>query len=730
MTCKPHPPRSRPLTRTHTRFKDEHDAARAYDRAAALLLGAEAFLNFQSSDPCAEPGLLLHTAMVMLQALGRDTPLPVRRLVAAAGMRNQQAAAPVPLASNAPLRGAASAVGGAASGESAGSELGHGAPLATQRFPGASGGTSAVGGAASRGSAAAEQLAHHAPLAIRQLMGAEGCVPSFGGAASGGGAPGKQWHDAPLATWHAGGAGAGGIPGFQDSLLNICAHEGTGAVGAPGFEAGVLQSHAANARAAQLAAQQGGWQQRRWDQPPEQRQVRRQLLQLPLALQQQPQQAPQLQPAAADMLQALQALLAQHHQQQQERVLRREQQRADRPAVEPLPDSAAAPQGGQLAAALLQAGQLQARQLQTGQLAAGQLAAQQLAAGQLTAGQLQEADMCTQLLDLLMLASGMMGAADLAAAAAAQLSQPLDAAAGAGVGLHQALPLLRLQALHVASNTGAPAAAAAPDRATAAADAAAVGTPVACGTAAQQLHVTLLDAAADQEAAQALADSALHNTVTMRCQGCDMTAAAAAGASAAMAAAAAGTAPSAESPNVNTHARSDGSHCHYTARTASAADLPQANSRTCCCSTDREAEDPCGLHPARPLFTIPISGGSRGGAGCGGVGEADGAGRKGVQQAAFAPLLQRVGHLLRSQPELLMQYLQSECSWGAMGATSVGLSGDNDGCGAAALAAAVAAAAAAPAPEEGERGRKRMREGSEDGCELMHCTQAKRQAAW
>jgi hypothetical protein len=75
------------------RFKDEREAARAYDRAAALLVGPGARLNFKGEP--ADPPSLVHTAMVIIEALGDDAP-PAAREVVRGAWRRPAAPAPKP----------------------------------------------------------------------------------------------------------------------------------------------------------------------------------------------------------------------------------------------------------------------------------------------------------------------------------------------------------------------------------------------------------------------------------------------------------------------------------------------------------------------------------------------------------------------------------------------------------------------------------------------------------
>jgi hypothetical protein len=56
------------------RFKDEREAACAYDRAATLLLGPNATLNFPEEVDADGGAGLLHTAIIIQQALGPDAP--------------------------------------------------------------------------------------------------------------------------------------------------------------------------------------------------------------------------------------------------------------------------------------------------------------------------------------------------------------------------------------------------------------------------------------------------------------------------------------------------------------------------------------------------------------------------------------------------------------------------------------------------------------------------------
>jgi hypothetical protein len=87
----------------------------AYDRAATMLLGPSAVLNFKDAGGGARDGAaVLHTAIVMQQALGDDAPPVVRELVRAASRRpggadsprsdHQQAPAPAPAAAPAVAR--------------------------------------------------------------------------------------------------------------------------------------------------------------------------------------------------------------------------------------------------------------------------------------------------------------------------------------------------------------------------------------------------------------------------------------------------------------------------------------------------------------------------------------------------------------------------------------------------------------------------------------------------
>ncbi|KIZ03889.1 hypothetical protein MNEG_4072 [Monoraphidium neglectum] len=63
------------------RFRDEREAALAYDRAAALLLGPSASLNFRFAPGRDDPGPVLHTAIIVNQALGANTPQAVQDMV-------------------------------------------------------------------------------------------------------------------------------------------------------------------------------------------------------------------------------------------------------------------------------------------------------------------------------------------------------------------------------------------------------------------------------------------------------------------------------------------------------------------------------------------------------------------------------------------------------------------------------------------------------------------------
>jgi hypothetical protein len=62
---------------TPCRFWDEEEAAIAYDRAAHLLLGTAANLNFEAGTLPEEPWATMHTAILLDQALGCNAPQAV-----------------------------------------------------------------------------------------------------------------------------------------------------------------------------------------------------------------------------------------------------------------------------------------------------------------------------------------------------------------------------------------------------------------------------------------------------------------------------------------------------------------------------------------------------------------------------------------------------------------------------------------------------------------------------
>ncbi|KAI8469595.1 MAG: hypothetical protein J3K34DRAFT_459308 [Monoraphidium minutum] len=76
------------------RFREERDAAQAYDRAASLLLGPSAVLNFGRDAAAAaaagggDERRMAHTAIMVQQALGGDTPPAVLELTRAASWRS------------------------------------------------------------------------------------------------------------------------------------------------------------------------------------------------------------------------------------------------------------------------------------------------------------------------------------------------------------------------------------------------------------------------------------------------------------------------------------------------------------------------------------------------------------------------------------------------------------------------------------------------------------------
>lgn len=61
------------------RFRDEVGAAEAYDRAATLLLGPSAVLNFQEKHQ--DTNAMMQTALTLHKVLGTDAPEAVQRLV-------------------------------------------------------------------------------------------------------------------------------------------------------------------------------------------------------------------------------------------------------------------------------------------------------------------------------------------------------------------------------------------------------------------------------------------------------------------------------------------------------------------------------------------------------------------------------------------------------------------------------------------------------------------------